>query len=259
MIESLFGVEERDKEAEEMLFEMSTDDFIENEIEEQISESLFSSNKTNHVEFYLEKYKYLCKEVYVDDDDTLAQLEENKENFLQNIVSKISETFEFEIDENEVTNKVAKTLYNFFIVNYADNLKDFFLNFLNKNKKSIIADLKAMKVKTRDVSTIASKVKYYNANDAIIINNINTILLKIIPNYDIGNEFIDYIINYDDSRINNKMRKYLDEAIITFEDTYNAFLTPFVEKHDGYSSIISDIVIELNEQAKTNKIDIFAE
>ena len=127
------------KEIEEMLFDMSTDEFIENEIETQMNEEIFidSEKKRNYVELYIEKFKYL-KTIYVDDPDTLEELEENKNSFIENIINSISSKFNFEVDDEAISKKMAKTLYNFFIIDYTDNLKEFFLNFLQKNKKSII-------------------------------------------------------------------------------------------------------------------------
>lgn len=258
MTDTLFGVDERLKDVEEMLFEMSTDDFIENEIESQLQDTLFntSESKRNYVELYLEKYKYLCM-VYNDDDEMLSDLEENKNIFLSNIVDKIASTFSFEIDEDEINNKVARTLYNFFVMNYAENLQEFFLNFINKNKKSLLNEIKNSKTKTRDVTTIAAKAKYYNINDAMIINNISTILMKLIPNYPLGNDFIDYILDYDDCVVNNKLSKFIKEGIITFDETYEAFLTPFIDRHDNFSTVISNITMELAKQIKQNEISIF--
>ena len=246
------------KEIEEMLFDMSTDEFIENEIETQMNEEIFidSEKKRNYVELYIEKFKYL-KTIYVDDPDTLEELEENKNSFIENIINSISSKFNFEVDEEAMSKKMAKTLYNFFIIDYTDNLKEFFLNFLQKNKKSIILELKANKSKVRDISTIASKIKYFNINDALIINNINSVLLNIIPSI-VDESFLTYILDYDDSITNKNIKKLINKEDITIsKETFDAYLEPFVDEWDGYTSIITDIILELSKQIKQNDINIF--
>ena len=258
MSEAIFEDDNQLKDLEEMLFSMSTDDFIENEISSQLEDTIFTEgkDKRNYVELYMEKYKYLSN-VYGGDDALLNDLEENKDIFISNIVNKIADEFEIEVLQEEVGKKMAKALYNFFVVFYADNLKEFFLNYIQRNKKILIAEVKKQKSKVRDVTTIAAKAKYYNANDAIIINNINNILLNLIPSIELGEEFIDYIIEYDDNTVNTTIGKLIKKGYITIsQDTYEAFLRPFLERYDGYSNIITDIVMELNQQVKQNPINI---
>lgn len=251
--------DEKTEKIEEMLFDMSTDDFIENEIDNQMTEDIFidSANKRNYVELYIEKYKYL-KSLYKENkEEELETLEENKNAFIDNIINKIATEFSVEVDDEAFGKKMAKTLYNFFVINYTDNLKDFFINFLQKNKKSIVNYLKNHKSKNRDITSIASKIKYFNSNDALIINNVSNILKTIIPSM-CDKTFINYIIDYDDCTVNKNMKKFIEnEDIIISDETYNSFLKPFIDEYDDYSTIITDITLELANSIKQNNIDVF--
>lgn len=244
------------REIEGMLFEMSTDDFFENEIATQLNEEIFSESKRNYVEMYIEKFKYL-KDVYGDDSELVEDLKENKGRFIENIVDNICEKFGITIDENEINNKMAKSLYNFFVVYYNDNLKNFFINYMQKNKKMILAEIKKQKSKVRDVTTLASKVKYNNSNDAAIINNIQYILFNIIPSMELGGEFIKFVIDYDDTTTNIYIQKMLEKGIMEVDnDTFEAFLKPFLDMEDGYSNIISEIIITTSANIQKNDINI---
>lgn len=256
-METIFEDDIFDDGTEEMLYDMSNEEFVEDEIGAQVTTNIFDSEKRNYVEFYIEKYKYL-KTLYEDDTERLPELRENKEEFIDNIITKVSETFNVEIDEEHRSTKMAKTLYNFFVLNYLENLEEFFFNYIQKNKKAIITEIKRTKTKVRDITTIASKSKFQNNNDALIINNISYILFDLIPSIELGPDFIDYILNYDDDITNTNMEKLISKEHITIDnDTYISFLEPFVERHDGYSVVLSNIVVRLYSEIKEHQLNLF--
>ena len=256
-METIFDDGIFDDGAEEMLYDMSSEEFVEDEIGSQVSINIFDSQKRNYVEFYIEKYKYL-KSLYEDDVERMPDLRENKEQFIDNIICMISDKFNIEIDEEHKSTKMAKTLYNFFVLNYLDNMEAFFFNYIQKNKKSIITEIKRTKTKVRDITTIASKSKFQNSNDALIINNISYILFDLIPSIELGQEFMDYILNYDDDITNTNMEKLIDKEYISIDnDTYQAFIEPFVERHDGYSVLISNLIMRLYSEVKEHQLNIF--
>ena len=70
--------------------------------------------------------------------------------------------------------------------------------------------------------------------------------------------FINYIIDYDDCTVNKNMKKFIEnEDIIISDETYNSFLKPFIDEYDDYSTIITDITLELANSIKQNNIDVF--
>lgn len=251
------------REIERILFEISSLDFLENEIENQI-EYIFESNKRNYLEFYLEKYKFVKSNIDVtsypnieDLDDMKEEMKYNKNRFITDILLKVCDKFDIQIDGDENNTKIAKTLYKFFVIDYKENLKIFFLNIIKKNKQSIIKELKARK-RNRDIGLSASKSKYINTNDAIIINNLEFILMDIISSMEFDGDFIDYIINYDDNINYMNISKLIEkEKIILTQETFECFISPFINREEGYTDIISEIVIMLVENTKQRELDLF--
>lgn len=244
-----------DNEIEEILFNMSSDDFLENEVRSQLDEGIFVTNKRDHLEFYIEKYKFI-KSSSLDTGDFIENLKYNKEEFVRDVVYAISEKFEIEYDVADVDTKMAKILYMFFVINYKENLSEFMINIIKKNKQTIIKELKNRK-RTRDIGSSASKSKFYNNNDAFIINNIDYILFNIVPSIELDGEFINYIIKYDDNINYNNVGKMIENnKIMLTEDSYKSFIEPFLNRDEGYSDVISDIIIKLTNGAKQNDITI---
>lgn len=258
MSEVIFEDDDSREDIEEILFDMSTDDFIDNEIREQISDNIFSDNKRNYVEFYIEKFKFL-KELYKENNqyDKLEELKDNKELFITQITNLISDTFKIDIDQDSINNKMTKSLYSFFVVDYSEHLQNFFINYILKNKKNIISEIKKNKSKVRDIAAIAAKSKFANSTDAIIINNINFVLFDLIPSVELGEDFIKYITDYDDDIINDNLIKFMDDDSITItDDTRKSFLEPFLDQSDGYTNVVSNIIIQLTKDIKQIDVNI---
>lgn len=244
-----------DNEIEEILFNMSSSDFLENEVRSQLGDGIFITDKRDHLEFYIEKYKFI-KANCTDTDDLMANLKYNKEEFVNDVIDAICTKFEIDYDVENNTTKMAKVLYTFFVINYKDNLSEFMINLIKKNKQIIIKELKSRK-RHRDIGVSASKSKFYNNNDAFIINNIDYILFNILPSIELDGDYINYIINYDDNINYNNMNKLISsDSISLSSDSYRAFISPFLDRDNGYSDVISEIIIKLTSGAKQNDISI---
>lgn len=245
---------ENPRELEEILYKMNTEDFLETELTEQLNEEIFSDNKTNYIESYMSKYKFYKNE-YEANDDFTERLKNNKDNLIESVIEQICDKFCLEVDEEDRNTKLARVIYEFFVIDYRENLKSLFMNYINNNKKSIISVLKKEK-KRRDISMVASKLKFANSNDALIIGNVSFIINEILNNEQIEN-FIDLIISDDDSVVNLKIKEYVDsEKIAITEDTYNAFVAPYFDEELGWSDIISEIEIEMCQNAAQVDLDI---
>lgn len=245
---------ENPNDIEDILYSMNNEEFSKDELEDQLGESIFSSYKTNYLESYLEKYKFY-KEEFEENQEFLDSLKQSKDQLILDIIDIISEKFCFEVDDESKTKKVAKAIYNFFVIDYKENLETFFFNFIEKNKKMIITDIKQRKRK-KDISTVANKMKFNN-NDALIIDNIVYIMTELIPSISEDN-FLDYILDDDDTMTNIAIRKFIEkEKISLTEDSYSAFLDAFIGEEDGWTEIISDIVSKYVQNANELDIDIF--
>lgn len=246
---------ENSSELSEILFNMNSEEFLETELSEQLNEEIFSSNKTNYLEAYLTKYKF-CKNEYCANDGFIESLKNNKDELIEFVITQISDRFNLTIDEDSRGTKMAKILYDFFVINYNENLKNLFLCYILNNKKNIISILKKEK-KRRDISVIASKVRYSNNNDALLVDNVAFIINEIILSSDIEN-FVDMISQMDNTVTNLKMTEYINKEKVSIdEETLEAFINPYIEEETGWSDIISDIVMELSNKAVKSDVDIY--
>jgi hypothetical protein len=248
---------ENSSELDEILYSMNSEDFLENEVEEQLGDGIFSDKKTNYVKKYIGKYKYFKNE-YSENQEFIESLSEKKDDVRDFILDKISDKFEITVDDESKKMRVARALYEFFVVDYKGNLETLILNYINNNKKDIVTEIKRNK-KGKDISSTAGKMKYSNNNDAILINNINMVIFDIMP-CNLDENFLDLIIGTDDSVSNITIRDLIDNNDITIDnDTMTAFIEPLIDKDDGYSDVVSNVVIELNNNAKLVDLDIFNE
>lgn len=239
---------------DEMLFSMNSEEFLESEVLDQIS-NLFEPNKIDYLSSYISKYKYYKKE-YDENEDFVNGLKERKIDTVKFIIDVICEKFSIDIDVDDYKTKIAKTLYKFFVLDYKENLITFFINYINTNKKAIVAEIKSLK-KGRDISNIVSKNKFANNNDALIINNINYILLDLITSMTEDDSNLDLVIDDDDDVTSLNLRDLLNNETVKFNGTFNMFVGPFIDREDGYSEIVSEIVLRLSQDAKLLPINIF--
>ena len=248
---------ENPNELEEILYSMNDEEFSIEELEDQLGEDIFSSHKNNYLDSYLQKYKFY-KEEYEANQEFINTLKDKKDDLIQNILDIISEKFSIGIDDEHRTKKVCVALYDFFVINYKENLETFYFNYIEKNKKSIIAEIKREK-RQKDITVNANKAKFANSNDAIIVDNIYYILTEIIPTID-DEEFLDYVLNDDDTVTNIAIKKYIDKEFIFIDiDTFNAFIDPFMGEEDGWSDIVSDLIIRYTGESDQNELNILEE
>lgn len=102
-------------------------------------------------------------------------------------------------------------------------------------------------------------MKYNNSNDATIINNVYNIIFNIIADT-LGEDFLELIIDSDDSVSNLAMKDFLENNKITVDDdTFKAFMRPLLDEEDGWSDVLSDVIMELTKNANKADLDIFEE
>lgn len=225
------------------------DELILNEIDDQMEERL-NKSQTNFLGLYLDNYS-MCKKQLDGDTEYIGQLKEIRNNVLEQIISKIETIFMFEVEwEDEYKIKqIAKTLYNFFILDYTDNVVTFLTNYILKYKKVIHTELKSMKKKSRDISYTATKATM-NQIDAAITNNINTVIFKIIPAIEEAADeydFIQFITSEDSNMTNTMMDTLISECRLVSTDVrlFTNFMEPLFNKEIGYPNIINKVILNL--------------
>ncbi len=244
-------------EVEDIMSQMHFE-LVAEEIDEQI-ENTFTKSPKNFLELYNDRYKYF-KETYGDNDDFMSQLKQLRDQTHEEIIKKIAA--KFELTYEEVKPKIAKALYEFFILNYEENMVAFIKNFILKNKKWVVGEIKSMNTRrTRDTSYVASKGIMSNQQEALIITQINRIVFDILPtafDQDDDTDFLSYIVDYDDTNVNGIIKKlFVEKQTISCDSNLlEMFMAPVLNKEDGYAEVVSTVVTELYSAYKKNMTSV---
>ena len=142
---------------------------------------------------------------------------------------------------------ITSVLYEFLILNYTENVKTFVINYINANKKSLSKNY----TKIKNLDTTSLKKTLRNENDIIMIANIYDIVENII-NIDFSiSDICKIIIETDMHEYNNYfINKYFVEEQLLVSDSFkDNFLSILNKNNDKYYKIISDIQLELLQNA----------
>lgn len=246
----------QDGECESILDSMHYSLLMEN-ITEQISNP-FLRKTVNFINIYEDRYKYL-KTMY-EDEEFIKKLKNERIDCFEKLLTLIENQFKFKVLRDEIDlSSTLKVIYDFFILNYTENIELFIIQYITKNKKSLILDLDSKK-RNKDVSTITSKRIFKDPNDAILIANMSYIVNKIICTLDLDIEFLKYILDTDEDCVYNEIGKiFLKKDVVEYdEELYKTFLSPIINKEDGYYNIIINVQNYLFEKCtySNNKINI---
>lgn len=233
-------------ETEDIISQMHFE-LIKEEIEEQINNT-FTKSKMNFLELYRDRYKYF-KEEYADNEEFIQQLKAVRNQTYEKIIELIAD--KFNLNYEEINPKRAKDLYEFFVLNYDQNVTAFIINFIIAKRKWIVTEIKNSSTsRTRDTSYVSTKELIVNQQEALIVTQANKIIFDIIPtafDNDDDTEFLKYIVDYDDTSVNVAIRKLFMEkhSISCADNLLDQFLGPVLRKEDGYTEIKSTVVTEL--------------
>lgn len=215
-------------------------DFYYEGIESQLENLLSISSKKN----YLKKFenKINDPETYYPDE-----IEETKEVMYTNVISMISEKLGFEIDKDEVSlDKLAKTLYKFFVLNYTENITYFLEMYIIENKKDICRELENREATSKRIEGVDSKI-------ALILNNISD-TIEIIHSMDITfDEFIDYINKHPEagSSVNN-MVEYERDLMSETDEIIDNIFKELMSEEEGFGKIYTDLQLNIFDRFKSS-------
>lgn len=234
-----------DDEVEALLASMQPELLFEH-IREQIKET-FNSSPVNYLKSYNEQFKYL-KDKFEDNTEILNDLKRTRRDSFEEVMAMIQKKFNFSIEEDTKikTKYAARALYEFFVLDYAENIKKFIVKYIVKNKKALTQEIKANKSKTKDVTSICNKA-YFGQNEALILTELNYIIFKILPSHGFEEEFLEYIVDEDSSLTLDTIKEmFIENDYIYYEDNlFDTFMAPLFEKKNGYSTIVSNVTVEL--------------
>lgn len=261
-----FDIDDIDvSDIDELISNMHPDLILSN-IYDQIDYT-FESKNTNFLDIYLDKYKYI-KNLLIREDDAqrLEELKQYRDNVLMSIINRICEKFKFRIHDNGNASRkqikhLARALYMFFIYNYNENLKKYYLKLILRNKKVISEEVKRRKPKIKDVTTSTVK-QFYGQKEGFIITGINFIIFELSSSFAYNREEFINLITKDESGFVYEYITELfnDETVFEVEyckDIYKTFTKPLLNKEPGHSAIISDITVQLYNIFGNKKINDF--
>lgn len=229
-------------------------ELIEESIKDQINNGFGSS--ANFVEAFSEE---IAKSLESNlDEDVRKNIEIEAERFYCSVIDMVDSKFKLDVDLDQIAGyrydtiqEITEALYQFFIIDYAKNIKKFYVKYITENQDMLGEQFELNKRK--DVSTISFKKKIVSRNIAIILSNINSVI-EYINDLDIDpSEFISY---FNNERYEVRV---ISDAIDNFYITGNFvpyFLSEMDESYQGdeYDTILLNIQNSLYKKNKRAEI-----
>ena len=228
------------------------DELIMESINEQIKDPLNNSfGNADYLDIFTSRYQYLS-ECYKDSPSFIKKLNDIKELIYNNIFESITQKFNLSYNLSNINIiECASNLYYFFVIDYKQNLIDYILNDIFKNKKSILLSLQEPKY-TKNLTINALKKVLKNKDDAIIISNILSVVDSIIKNDKDNLDVISDICKLDIEESNNySIYQYFlkDFSLAPNKDFNNLFFKSIINRKEGFAFIVNEIKMELLENA----------
>lgn len=252
-------------ESELILTEDETDNIINNLKDELILESIIQQIKhpfdnsygnTDYLNIFETRYNYLI-DVYKDSTTFISKISYVREVMYSEIFNTIIKKFNLSYTDNGLdVVEYTKYLYNFFCLDYKDDLINYFVNTILKNEKSIASSLSdPMYSKTLSANALKKVLK--SRNEAVIIANITEVIKNIVQS-DMDNLVIIKSICDDDIADATKfyINKFflVDFSISPSKDFKNIYFSIILNKEQGYNDIINQVKMNLyNIVPKKNK------
>lgn len=249
-------------DSELILNEFESDQIINTLKDELIMENILEQvkypldNDVDYLDIFETRYRYLS-DVYKDSTMFIEKLNNVKDAIYSELFTAIVKKFNFSYTDNTLDiNQCAKDLYNFFILDYKENLIQYFINTILLQKKSLALSLSDPQY-SKKVGVNALKKLLKHREDAIIISNINTVIQSIISNSTDNLELIKTMVADDIDEVSNYhvYQYFLNDFTIAPNSDFNdRFFDIIKNKREGYSAIINEVkILLLNLAPKKDK------
>ena len=239
-------------ESDEIISRLN-DELILESILDQIQHPLNSVATTrDYLTVFENRYNYL-HEVYIESSDFISALDAARYNIYTHIFDAITDHYKITYDSDDFDIITAvQALYNFFCLDYLDDIVAYLIHIITTSKKSIVLSL-ADPTYSKSLSTKALKKVLKDRDDAIIIAHISTVVQNIVsvPGYD-PVQLIDDITQLDiyDATKYHMYKYFIDDGtFIPQQDFAQQYFDILIHKKQGYSRIISEIKTYLLDTA----------
>ena len=205
-------------EKEEILNRLSDELLIDNLNKQLEALIIDTTTPTNFLEIFENRFNFLASK-FTDNDEVLSWLSSYKMEFFTDIHNKLATKFDisfnFDLEYMPLVNYYfyIRKAYEFFILNYRENICQLFLNYIDSNKSEIVKKYKP-EINRRDLgfSSIRRRVKHLD--DAIILYSIEDIMRDAMSLVTMGEDIIELIILSDeDEYVNHTMKELFIDMI----------------------------------------------
>ena len=213
-------------------------------------------NPTSSKVFYLDEFSEAYEsdmEEAKDDDDEKAELNKIHDKLYMTVLEKIDDAYGLDLDKDTVFSLPRETLrtftegiYEFFVVNYEENVITYFTSLIGKFQDAIADEL--MKAKEgKDIVSNFYRDKIKDQTSAIIIANINSAIESMKS---IEVEPIEFIELFDSERFSVAIVKSaIEKGLINGDFTKN-FLEPIFR--NSQDDMFDGIVVSVRQNIYNN-------
>lgn len=176
------------------------------------SQDITDKSPIDHLQPMFMYYDHFVKNnTGIADDESLALLHANFINTLHRIMSKLyevvgitEEDYDINVYETAQIRKWVYALYYFVICNRYENVVDFIKNYILKNKKNIITDLKTKHSKDLINGHKKNLDVSVSHDTAVLVMSINDVIDDIAESDEINyEEFFKHMIKDNEGRLDN--------------------------------------------------------
>lgn len=182
----------------QLLLDTLSLDLMKDCIKQQIDQTFIESIQTDFFSIVRGKYDLII------DDETIepevkTDIKYEMIQFCGDLINILDDRFNLCINdsfESLSTIECFDTLYEFFVINRTNYITEFFKNYIEVNKQSLITTL-GYDEKEKDVTSISNRKKNLDKNNVMVVSHINEIINFIISTDVSPKTFLDTIDDGD--------------------------------------------------------------
>ena len=234
-------------ESVESLLDALSLDVVKRNIEQQIDGTI--SPNRNFLSVVIAKFNAIIENKV--DPEEINEIKNEMLEFSSHLVAKICDRYRIGIDP--VTDDsmeyldILNNLYKFFVYDKGFYVKTFVLQYIIRNKRSIIESLEIDSKKT-DITSNALRKRNLSNDDVAILSQINEVIDYVKDSVELGPlEFLDVIDDGD--YVVNELIDYYTDNILCGDFTHQ-YVSEVIDERSSESAlqIRNDIRIELSTQ-----------
>lgn len=163
------------------------------------------------------------------------------------IISRYNLGYNNPDDESLDILDILESLYHFFVLDRHDNTVNFFIQYIECNKRTIVESM-GIGGRSGDITTIANKKKNINKNNIPILSNLDEVIRYVASSAGVSTE--EFLSTIDDGSLYTaNVQSYFDCDMIVGD-----FFSEYVSSELG--NYTDDISTDLRSSIRTNLMNI---